>query len=70
MDYDELLKDYKDVLLPEDVMEILHIGRSKMYGCLSDGTIPSIKIGKKYRIPKPYLKEYLQSSRYRTAKEA
>ena len=59
MDPKEFLKNYNDVLLPEEVQEILHIGRNAMYGYLADGTIRSIKIAGKYRIPKLYLLEFL-----------
>lgn len=59
MGHDEFLKEYNDVLLPEEVQEILHIGRSTLYSYLADGTIHSIRIGGKYRIPKLYLLEFL-----------
>lgn len=53
------LPEYNDVLLPEEVQKILHIGRSTLYSYLADGTIRSIRIGGKYRIPKLYLLEFL-----------
>ena len=55
----DFLKDYDDILLPEDLQKILHIGRNSVYTHLADGTIKSLRIGKKYRIPKLYLLEYL-----------
>ena len=59
MKYDDMLKGYDDVLLPEDVQEILHIGRNTIYGYLADGIIKSLKIGGKYRIPKLYLLQFM-----------
>lgn len=53
------LKNYDDVLLPEDVQQILRTGRNTVYEYLSTGEIKSIKIGGKYRIPKIYLLEFL-----------
>ena len=41
------------------IQKILHIGRNAVYTSLANGTIRSIRIGKKYRIPKLYLLEFL-----------
>lgn len=59
MEYTKMLSEYKDVLLPEDLQKILHIGRNTVYKYLAEGKIRSIKIGKKYRIPKNYLLEFI-----------
>ena len=59
MEYTKMLSEYKDVLLPEDIQKILHIGRNTVYKYLAEGKIRSIKIGKKYRIPKNYLLEFI-----------
>ena len=59
VDSPQILSEYPDVLMPEDVMKILHIGRNSVYKYLKDGTIRSITIAGKYRIPKYYLKQYL-----------
>ena len=59
MDYKQMLTEYKDVLLPEDVQKILQTGRNTVYSYLADGTIKSIKVGGKYRIPKLYLLDFI-----------
>ena len=59
VDYKELLKDYPDILLPDDVQKILQTGRNTVYLYLANGTIRSLKIGGKYRIPKLYLMEFI-----------
>ena len=59
MEYTKMLSEYKDILLPEDIQKILHIGRNTVYKYLAEGKIRSIKIGKKYRIPKNYLLEFI-----------
>lgn len=56
---DNYLKEYNDVLCPEDIQKILHTGRNTVYRYLKDGTIKSIMIGGKYRIPKVYLLDFL-----------
>ncbi len=59
MSTNELFEGYDDVLLPEDIQKILHVGRNTVYRYLSDGIIRSIRIGGKYRIPKLYLAEFM-----------
>ena len=59
MGYAQILTNYNDVLLPEDVQEILHIGRNTVYSYLAKGIIRSIKICGKYRIPKLNLLEFM-----------
>ena len=57
-----MLEKYPDVLTPDDVIEILNIGRNTVYEMLNNGTIKSIRIGRKHRIPKKILIEYLENS--------
>ena len=59
MEYAQILKDYNDILLPEDVQKILQTGRNTVYNYLAEGKIKSLKIGGKYRIPKLYLLEFI-----------
>lgn len=47
------------VYRPEELMEVLHIGRGSVYRLLRAGTIRSVRIGKLYRIPAICLEEYL-----------
>ncbi len=54
-----MLDSYSDILTVSDVMKILHIGRNKAYELLRSKEIPSIKIGKKYIIPKNMLIDFL-----------
>lgn len=50
-EYNNILSDYPDVLPPEDLMDILKIGKSTVYKILKDGTIKGIKVGRNYKIP-------------------
>lgn len=59
MEYTNMLAEYNDILKPEDVKKILQIGRNTVYDYLKSGTIKSIMIAGKYRIPKLYLLEFL-----------
>jgi len=53
------LKEYDDILMPEELQKILHVSRNAIYAYLRKGTIRSLKIGNKYRIPKLYLLEFM-----------
>lgn len=57
-----MLESYSDVLTVQDVMTILHIGRSKAYELLRTNEIPSMKIGKKYIVPKHLLIDFLSNN--------
>ena len=57
-----MLKSYKDILSVEDLCEILSIGKNTVYRLLKSGEIKSVRIGKIYKIPKKYVKEYIFSN--------
>ena len=59
MEYSQILADYNDILLPEDVQKILHTGRNTVYQYLAQGKIRSLRIGGKYKISKLYLLEFI-----------
>lgn len=48
----EMFKDYPDIITILDLQAMLHIGRNAAYKLLQDNSIVSIRIGKKYIIPK------------------
>ena len=54
-----MLSDYSDVLNPDDLIKILRVGKNTVYKILKENTIHSVRIGKKYKVPKIYLIEYL-----------
>ena len=53
------LDEYGEALLPNDLKDILHVGKNTVYKLLEEGKIKSIKIGNSYRIPKQNLIDYL-----------
>ena len=59
MVYTTMLAEYNDILKPEDVQKILRTGRNTVYNYLKNGTIKSIMIGGRYKIPKLYLLEFM-----------
>lgn len=61
-----ILDNYSDVLTVVDLMSILHTGRTLTYKMLNDGTIKSVRAGRRYIIPKKYLEEFLDASTNKT----
>ena len=54
-----MLENFKDVLTVEELCEALKIGKRLAYSLLKEGTIPSRRIGRIYRIPKNAIIDYL-----------
>jgi len=63
------LEELPDVLQVEDVMGFLQIGRNTIYQMLRSGQLPSIRIGRQYRIPKKILLSYLEEKCYNSDME-
>ena len=54
-----IFADYPDVVSVEDVQAMLHIGRNAAYCLLQSGNIATIRVGKKYIIPKASVIDFL-----------
>lgn len=54
-----IFKEYNDVVTVDDVMKMLHIGRSNVYKLLNDNSIKTVKVGKRFIIPKRSVIEFL-----------
>lgn len=59
-----MLNKYNDVLTVKELCEILDIGKNTAYRLLQSGEVPSIRIGKQYRVPKVYVLAYLKQKLY------
>lgn len=59
-----MFNQYPDVMTVPQVAEALRIGRGAAYKLVNGKTIGSVRIGKKIRVPKQCLIEYVQSARY------
>ena len=51
---------YPDVVSVEEIQQMLRIGKNAVYTLLKDGEIKSIKVGKRYIVPKKYVVEFLK----------
>ena len=47
-----MFSEYDDVVTVDDVMKMLHLGKNNVYKLLRDNSIKSVKLGKRFIIPK------------------
>ena len=57
-----MFDNYNDILTVGEIQKMLKIGRNAVYSLLKSGTIKSIKIGKKYIVPKKSVVEFVTTS--------
>lgn len=55
----KIFREYDDVVTVDDVMKMLHIGKSNVYKLLRDNSIKTIKVGKRFIIPKRSVIEFV-----------
>ena len=55
----EMFADYDDIVSINDIMKMLHIGRSNVYKLLREKEIKCVRVGVKYIIPKKSVIEFL-----------
>ena len=55
----DIFKDYPDVVTIDQLQKMLNIGRNSAYELLRNNIIKSVKVGKRYIIPKVYVIAYL-----------
>ena len=54
-----MLNQYQDILTAEEVSEILMIGMNRTYELLNQGAMKGFRIGKKWKIPRDAVIEYI-----------
>lgn len=57
----ELFAEYCDVVSVDDVTKMLKLSKVTVYKLLKSGKIRTIKVGKRYIIPKRCVSEFLES---------
>lgn len=55
-----MFENYKDILTPLEIKDILGIGWNAVYKLLATGEIKNFKIGRERKIPKVYLIQYIE----------
>ena len=54
-----MMNTENEILLPEDVMRYLNIGRNSIYTLLNTGKLKGFRVGHKWKIPCKALDEYI-----------
>lgn len=54
-----MFDSYPDVVSVEEIQQMLRIGKNAVYQLLKNGAIKSIKVGKRYVVPKKYIIDFL-----------
>ena len=54
-----MFSNYPDVVSVQDVQAMLHIGRNAAYALLQSGAISTVRVGKRYIIPKASVVDFL-----------
>ncbi|MBO5557247.1 helix-turn-helix domain-containing protein [Ruminococcus sp.] len=57
--YDKMFTDYPDVVGVPDLMKMLSVGKHAAYQLVREGTVQSFKVGRKIKIPKLSIIEFL-----------
>lgn len=55
----ELFETYPDVVSIEEIQQMLRIGKNAVYELLKTQKLKSIKVGKRYIVPKKYVIDFL-----------
>ena len=50
------------ILMPEDVMEELCIGKNAVYKLLASGELKGFRVGRKWKIPRKSLDKYIDEN--------
>ena len=59
-----MFEKYPDVVTVENLMEMLHIGKSSVYALLQQNKIRHVRVGKKYLIPKQSVVGFINNPCY------
>lgn len=55
----ELFETYPDVVSIDEIQQMLRIGKNAIYELLKTQKLKSIKVGKRYIVPKKYVIDFL-----------
>jgi excisionase family DNA binding protein len=58
------LNDCRDVLTVMEMAGVLRIGKNAAYALVRDGTVPSVRVGRKYLVPKNCMFDFLKAAPY------
>lgn len=67
-EYEKQFRDLPDALSATEVAQTLRVNVKTVYDQLHSGAIPSVRVGREYRVAKESLIDYLRSAERRAAK--
>ncbi len=56
---DNIFTEYRDIVTSKELQEMLNMGRNTVMNLLKSGEIPSMRVGRVYKIPKLWAIDYL-----------
>lgn len=56
----EYRQDYPSIMTVKEVMELMYIGKNKIYELLDSGELKGFRIGRMWRIKKDSVDEYIK----------
>lgn len=59
-----MLNDLYEVLSVEETMDYMLIGKNKLYSLLQSGKLKGFRVGRKWRIPKKSIQDYINRECY------
>ena len=59
-----IFENYPDIVSVDDIMSMLGIGKSSVYGLLKSNLIKHVRVGKKYIIPKLAVIDFINGACY------
>ena len=59
--FSDMFREYPDVVTIDQLMIMLNIGKNKAYELIKNKTIQTVRIGKKYIIPKIAVIQFLSN---------
>ena len=61
---DKVFENYSDIVSVDDIMSMLGIGKSSVYGLLKTSQIRHVRVGRKYIIPKQAVIDFINGVCY------
>ena len=61
---DRVFENYSDIVSVDDIMSMLGIGKSSVYGLLKTSQIRHVRVGRKYIIPKQAVIDFINGVCY------
>ena len=55
-----MFEQYDDILTVEEVADVLHIGKNRVYTLLASGDLKAFRMGRPWKIPRESVENYVR----------